>query len=52
MGELVIDLVWKLYDMAFENVVVPEDSGTVASITLFKGTKSKRYRCIKTAECS
>ena len=36
-GDVVVDWIWKLCNMAFENDVVPEDSRSAEIVLLHKG---------------
>ena len=49
-GNVVVDWIWKLYIMAFESDVVPEDLRSAVIVPLYKGKgemiKCKNYRCI------
>ena len=49
-GNMVMNWVWRLCNMAFESGVVPEDSRSAMIVPLFKGkgerTKCRNYRGI------
>ena len=49
-GEMVVDWIWRLCNVAFESGVVPEDSRSAVIVPLYKGqgerTECKNYRSI------
>ena len=48
-GDRVVDCIWKLYNMAFENSVVSQDRRSAVIIPLYKG-KGKRRLNVGTIE--
>ena len=38
-GDRVVDLIWRLFNMAFENGVVPEDWRSAVIVPLYKGNE-------------
>ena len=50
-GDRVVDWIWRLYNMAFESGVVPEDWRSSVIVSLYKGkggnTEFKNYRGIR-----
>ena len=43
-GDTVVDWIWRLFNIAFENNVVPEDCRSAMIVQLYKG-KGERTEC-------
>ena len=52
-GDMVVDWIWKLYNMAFESFVVPDDWRSAVIVVLYKGKGERglNVRIIEALAC-